>query len=42
MYDLLLDSQLATAPTNGSVVIWDINKRTKNKLSELRLSWGTG
>ncbi|XP_064395171.1 GATOR2 complex protein WDR24-like [Halichondria panicea] len=26
------ESQLATAPTNGSVVIWDISKRTKNKL----------
>ncbi len=32
------ESQLATAPTNGSVVIWDINKRTKNKLSEC--CWG--
>lgn len=26
------ESQLATAPTNSSVVIWDINKRTKSKL----------
>jgi len=27
------DAQLATAPTNGSVVLWDINKRTKSKLA---------
>lgn len=27
-----LDSQLASAPTNGSVVLWDINMKTKNKL----------
>ena len=26
------DAQLASAPTNGSVVLWDINMRTKNKL----------
>ena len=31
---LLSDSQLATAPTNGSVVLWDITKRTKSKLGK--------
>ena len=30
----VLDAQLATAPTNGSVVLWDINKRTKSKLGK--------
>ncbi len=29
-----LDHQLATAPTNGSVVLWNIEKRTKSKLGE--------
>jgi WD40 repeat protein len=27
------DAQLASAPTNGSVVLWDINMKTKNKLA---------
>jgi WD40 repeat protein len=27
------ESQLASAPTNSSVVLWDLNKRTKSKLS---------
>ena len=29
------DSKLASAPTNGSVVLWDINKKSKSKLGEL-------
>jgi WD40 repeat protein len=29
------DAQLASAPTNGSVVLWDINMKTKNKLCHL-------
>ena len=29
---LCSDSKLASAPTNGSVVLWDINMKTKNKL----------
>lgn len=32
---LLSESQLATAPTNGSVVLWDVNKRFKNKLDHV-------
>ena len=31
---LSLENQLASAPTNASVVLWDLNKRTKSKLSE--------
>jgi len=30
-----VDCQLATAPTNGSVVLWNIEKRTKSKLGKL-------
>ena len=30
----LSENQLATAPTNSAVVLWDLNKRTKSKLSE--------
>ena len=33
----LIENQLATAPTNSSVVLWDLNKRTKSKLSEYSL-----
>ena len=33
----VLDAQLATAPTNGSVVLWDINKRTKSKLGKFAI-----
>ena len=28
------ESQLATAPTNSCVILWDINKRTKSKIGE--------
>jgi len=31
------DAQLATAPTNGSVVLWDINRRTKSKLGKFAI-----
>ena len=29
-------NQLATAPTNGSVIIWDITKSTKSKICKIR------
>ena len=29
------ESQLATAPTNGCVILWDINKRTKSKIGNI-------
>eukprot|EP00731_Ephydatia_muelleri_P024253 Em0016g524a len=29
------DQQLATAPTNGSVVLWDLQKMTKSKISHV-------
>ena len=28
------DQQLATAPTNGSVVLWDLQKMTKSKICQ--------
>lgn len=34
-----IDSQLATAPTNGSVVLWDVTKRQKSKLGENVTMW---
>lgn len=32
--DVFTESQLATAPTNGCVILWDINKRTKSKIGK--------
>lgn len=29
------DLQLATAPTNGSVVLWDLQKMTKSKIGRV-------
>ena len=29
------DNQLATAPTNGSVILWDLSKETKSKIGKL-------
>ena len=34
--DVCIESQLATAPTNGCVILWDINKRTKSKIGKLK------
>ena len=31
---MVIENQLASAPTNGSVVLWDIKKNTKSKLGE--------
>ena len=28
------ENQLATAPTNGSVVLWDLQKMTKSKIGK--------
>lgn len=34
LYDLCIGSQLATAPTNGCIILWDITKNTKSKLGK--------
>ncbi len=31
---MVIENQLASAPTNGSVVLWDIKKNTKSKLGK--------